>query len=112
MTLTEPTRLTAGDLLAVVGEVGCAQAAQLYAALGYGVLPMHAAEPGGGCTCPHPACPDAGKHPRLRGWQRLATTDLAVVEKWWRRWPRPTSAWPPGDASTCLTWTASREWRR
>jgi Bifunctional DNA primase/polymerase, N-terminal len=59
----------------------------VYAALGYAVVPMHTAHPGGGCTCPDRACPDPGKHPRLRGWQRLAAVDPAVVGEWWRRWP-------------------------
>jgi hypothetical protein len=87
MTLTDPNRLQAGDLLAALGEVSCAQAAQVYAALGYAVVPMHTAQPGGGCSCPDPGCPDAGKHPRLRGWQRLASTDPAVAGEWWQRWP-------------------------
>jgi Bifunctional DNA primase/polymerase, N-terminal len=86
MTLVDPNRLTAGDLLAALGEVGCAQAAQVYAALGYAVVPMHTAEPGGRCSCPDPSCRDPGKHPRLRGWQRLATIDPAVAGEWWRRW--------------------------
>jgi Bifunctional DNA primase/polymerase, N-terminal len=51
-------------------------------------VPMHAPRPGGGCSCPAgPACPDPGKHPRLAGWTRLATSDPAVVGEWWRRWP-------------------------
>jgi hypothetical protein len=87
MTLTDPTRLSPGDLLAAIGELGCAQAAQAYAALGYAVVPMHTAQPGGRCSCPDQACPDPGKHPRLRGWQRLAAIDPAVAGEWWRRWP-------------------------
>ena len=79
-------RLGPGDLLAALGELGCARAAQAYAALGFPVVPMHATRPGGGCSCLDPACPDPGKHPRLRGWQRLAATDPAVVGQWWRRW--------------------------
>jgi hypothetical protein len=84
---TDPARLGAGDVLAAVGELGCAQAAQTYAALGYPVVPMHAARPGGGCTCADRACPDPGKHPRLAGWTRLAATDPGVVGRWWQRWP-------------------------
>jgi hypothetical protein len=87
MTLIDPNRLGGGDLLAAVGEVGCAEAAQVYAALGYAVVPMHAAGLGGGCSCPDPGCPDPGKHPRLRGWTRLATSDPAVAGQWWQRWP-------------------------
>ena len=87
MTLTDPARLSPGDLLAALGELGCVRAAQVYAALGYPVVPMHAAQPDGGCTCPGSSCPEAGKHPRLRGWQRLATNDPALAREWWRRWP-------------------------
>jgi hypothetical protein len=84
----ELARLNAGDLLAALGELGCARAAQAYAALGYPVVPMHAPRPGGGCTCPAgPACQEVAKHPRLAGWPRLASTDPAVVGDWWRRWP-------------------------
>ena len=80
------TRLGAGDLLAALGELGCAQAAQAYAALGYPVVPMHTAQPGRACSCGDSGCSDPGKHPRLRGWQRLAAADPAVVGEWWRRW--------------------------
>ena len=81
-------RLGPGDLLATLGELDCAQAAPVYAALGFPVVPMHTPRPGGGCSCPDQACPDPGKHPRLRGWQRLAAADPAVVGEWWRRWPQ------------------------
>ncbi len=84
----EPARLDPGDLLAALGELGCGRAAQAYAALGYPVIPMHAPRPGGGCTCPAgPACSQAGKHPRLAAWTRLASTDPTTVAGWWRRWP-------------------------
>jgi len=85
--IDHPVRLGPDDLLAALGVLGCARAAQFYAALGFPVVPMHARRPGGGCSCPDRACSDAGKHPRLRGWTRLATTDSAVVGEWWRRWP-------------------------
>jgi hypothetical protein len=87
-----PARLGPGDLLAALGELGCPQAAQVYAALGFPVVPMHTAQPGGGCTCRDPGCPDAGKHPQLRGWTQLATVDPAVVGEWWRRWPQANLA--------------------
>jgi Bifunctional DNA primase/polymerase, N-terminal len=86
--LEDPTRLGPGELLAALGELAGAQTAQAYARLGYPVVPMHAARPDGGCTCPAgPTCREAGKHPRLRGWLRLAATDPATVAGWWRRWP-------------------------
>jgi hypothetical protein len=86
-TIHDPVQLGPGDLLAGLGELSCARAAQVYAALGYAVVPMHTARPGGGCSCTDAGCSDPGKHPRLRGWQRLAAADPAVVGEWWRRWP-------------------------
>jgi hypothetical protein len=86
--IEDPTRLGPGELLAALGELDCARAAQVYAALGFPVVPMHTTRPDGSCTCVDAACPDPGKHPRLRGWQRLASTDPAVVGEWWRRWPQ------------------------
>jgi Bifunctional DNA primase/polymerase, N-terminal len=81
-----------GELLAALGELDCPEAASVYAALGFPVVPMHTARPGGGCSCPDQACPDPGKHPRLRGWQRLTATDPMVVGEWWRRWPEANLA--------------------
>jgi hypothetical protein len=83
----DPARLGPGELLAALGALSCARAALVYAALGFPVVPMHGARPGGACTCPSRACPDPGKHPRLAGWQRLATIDPATAGEWWRRWP-------------------------
>ena len=85
-------RLGPGELLAALGELSCARAAQVYAALGFRVVPMHTAELGGGCSCADPGCADPGKHPRLRGWTRLAAVELAVVGEWWRRWPQANLA--------------------
>jgi Bifunctional DNA primase/polymerase, N-terminal len=102
MTLNDLGRVSPGELLAALGELGCAQAARVYAALGYPVVPMHAAQPGGGCSCPDPGCPEAGKHPRLRGWQRLAAVDPAVVGEWWRRWPQANLGLATGRAFDVL----------
>jgi Bifunctional DNA primase/polymerase, N-terminal len=85
--LDGPARLGPGELLAAFGELGGARAAAMYAALGFPVVPMHASQPGGSCTCLDPDCSDPGKHPRLAGWQRLAAADPAIVGEWWRRWP-------------------------
>jgi hypothetical protein len=84
----QPTLLGPSDLLAALGGLDCAHAAEVYAACGYPVIPMHAAGLDGGCTCPAgPACLDPGKHPRLAAWPRLAATDPATVRGWWQRWP-------------------------
>jgi Bifunctional DNA primase/polymerase, N-terminal len=94
--LDGPARLGPGELLAALGELDCARAAPVYAGLGFAVVPMHTARPGGSCTCPDLACSDPGKHPRLRGWQRLAAVDPAVVGEWWRRWPHANLALATG----------------
>jgi hypothetical protein len=75
-------RLDPGDLLAALGELDCARAAPVYAALGFPVVPMHTPRPGGGCSCADASCSDPGKHPRLAGWQRLAPADPVVVGEW------------------------------
>jgi Bifunctional DNA primase/polymerase, N-terminal len=86
--LDQPTLLGPSDLLAALGGLDCARAAVVYAACGYPVVPMHAAHPDEGCSCPAGSgCPEAGKHPRLAAWPRLAATDPATVRGWWDRWP-------------------------
>jgi hypothetical protein len=38
-----------------------------------------------GCSCWHgQKCPDPGKHPALKGWQKAATADLGQIAKWWK----------------------------
>jgi Bifunctional DNA primase/polymerase, N-terminal len=87
--MTDPARLGPGDLLAALGGLPTARAAEAYAALGWPVVPLHTPRPGGGCSCrAGRGCPDPGKHPRLRGWRGLASADPAEVRGWWRRWPQ------------------------
>jgi Bifunctional DNA primase/polymerase, N-terminal len=84
----QPTLLGPSDLLAALGGLDCAGAAEVYAACGYPVVPMHTAHPRGGCTCPAGAgCPEAGKHPLLAAWPRLASSEPTTVRGWWRRRP-------------------------
>jgi Bifunctional DNA primase/polymerase, N-terminal len=84
----QPALIGPIDLLAALGGLDCAGAAEVYAACGYPVVPMHAAHPDGDCSClAGLGCPEAGKHPRLAAWPRLASTDPATVRGWWRRWP-------------------------
>lgn len=80
-----------------------------YVRRGIAVIPLHTPlhnhPDGWRCTCeeyrhderyrgrgyylpPGEHCRTPGKHPRLRGaWEEQATTDEAVVRRWWRRWP-------------------------
>ncbi len=87
--MATPARPGPGDLPAALGsDLTTGRAAEAYAALGFPVVPMHAARPDGGCTCPKgQGCGDPGKHPCLAGWPTAASVTPAEVRRWWRRWP-------------------------
>jgi hypothetical protein len=101
----DPARLDASALLDALGEdLAPGRAAEVYAALGYPVLPCFEPAPAGGCTCrAGGGCHRPGKHPRLkacqagRGGVHEATTDMAMVRSWWRRWPTANVALRTGD---------------
>jgi hypothetical protein len=40
-----------------------------------------------GCACGNSECTNVGKHPRLRDWQRKATTDPDRIARWWKATP-------------------------
>ncbi len=104
-TATPVARLEPGVLLAALGDdLEPGRAAEMYAALGYPVLPCFEPAPGGGCTCRAGAgCHRPGKHPRLKGRQagqggvHEASMDPVTVRRWWRRWPRANVALRTGD---------------
>src|SRR6266542_3595802 len=103
----EPARVGPGGLLAALGEdLEPGRAGEVYAACGLPVLPVFEPAPGGGCTCRAGAgCRRAGKHPRLKarrpglGGVHEATSDLATVRGWWRRWPAANVAIRTGPGS-------------
>lgn len=70
-----------------------------YARRGWPVLPLYWPQ-GSGCACAHtgarmgdnPVCHSAGKHPLwhpddLRSGASSASTDPALLTRWWTRWP-------------------------
>jgi hypothetical protein len=62
-------------------------AALRYAAAGLSVLPLHTPTESG-CTCTAgTGCTSVGKHPRLRHGLHDASTDPALVRRWWACWP-------------------------
>ena len=68
-----------------------ARAAAVYAALGYPVLPVFQPAGPGGCPCRDGiACRRAGKHSRIVGGVRPATTESTVVRRRWRLCRPPT----------------------
>jgi putative DNA primase/helicase len=62
--------------------------ALLYAKWGLRVIPLHTIEDGA-CTClMGKDCEHKGKHPRIKQWEQLASSDELQIAKWWRQWPK------------------------
>ncbi len=100
----EPARISPGTLLAALGQdLTSGRAAEVYAALGYPVLPMWPPRPGGACTCPRGhRCPWPGKHPLGRlvpHGLRDATCDVATARAMWRQAPTANVAIRTGPGS-------------
>lgn len=72
-------------------------AALAYARHGWPVFPLHNPEVGG-CSCGRP-CKDIGKHPRTLHGVLDASTDTAVIQRWWRMWPEANVGLATGAAS-------------
>jgi Bifunctional DNA primase/polymerase, N-terminal len=62
------------------------EGARQYARLGLEVLPCHEVDDGH-CSCGRDDFRSPGKHPRTRNGLDDATTDLAIIDRWWTRWP-------------------------
>ncbi len=58
-----------------------------YASRGVPVLPLHSPNDAGHCSCRRDCGRDTGKHPRTRHGLHDATTDEAVIRRWWETWP-------------------------
>lgn len=69
-----------------------------YARHGMRVFPVHEIEREG-CSCGKLACPSAGKHPRIKDWQILATCDESEISAWWKTWPGSNIGVACGEAS-------------
>lgn len=61
---------------------------------GWRLFPTHGIVEDGGklrCTCGLDPCgkdnKNAGKHPRIREWEKHATWDQGAIERWHRKWP-------------------------
>jgi putative DNA primase/helicase len=62
-------------------------AALLYAAEGWSVVPLHSKTMSGACTCGGEHCERPGNHPRTANGLNDATTNRALIEKYWNKWP-------------------------
>ncbi|MDR7239651.1 bifunctional DNA primase/polymerase [Neobacillus drentensis] len=63
------------------------KAALAYASkLNWAVFPLHTPN-NKYCSCKNPNCQSPGKHPRTKNGLKAATTNLALIDEWWKRWP-------------------------
>jgi Bifunctional DNA primase/polymerase, N-terminal len=69
-----------------------------YAAIGWRVHPCFWIRQDSACSCGE-ECNSPGKHPILKAWQRQATTDPALITRWWRRTPEANIAVATGPGS-------------
>lgn len=67
------------------GENSLLEAAAQYAQQGLRVFPCN-----------------AGKKPLIKGWPKLATTDLQQIAQWWAKWPSANIGIATGEASGLL----------
>lgn len=76
----------------------CHKAARRYASRGWKVLPLHGIDPETGrCTCGDAECSSQGKHPRTRNGLKDASSDPAVIDAWWAKWPDANVGVVTGD---------------
>ncbi|WP_342042834.1 bifunctional DNA primase/polymerase [Bacillus sp. OTU2372] len=54
--------------------------------LNWAVFPLHSIQDGR-CTCLKKDCKSPGKHPRITGGYKSATTDKFKINQWWAKWP-------------------------
>jgi hypothetical protein len=76
-------------------------AAIAYSRLGWRVHPLHDVATGS-CSCKASCGRNAGKHPRLREWQHVATTDPRTIRGWFHTWPAANIGVATGLGSGCF----------
>jgi putative DNA primase/helicase len=69
-----------------------------YARRGWRIFPLHSIRDGR-CTCGRDCGKSAGKHPRVKGGFKVATTDAQQIEAWWIKWPDASIGIATGAAS-------------
>lgn len=69
---------------------------------GFRVFPVY--EPSAkGCSCKQGEnCSNAGKHPRVSEWQKVATTDEKQIKVWWQKWQAANIGIATGKGSNVI----------
>lgn len=75
--------------------------ARAYAARGWAIFPIFEAL-NGVCACGRDCGKNGGKHPRVTGGFKAATTEIATLDKWWKKWPRANLGIATGRISGLL----------
>jgi hypothetical protein len=89
-----------GQAAAAVRRDALLQAALGYARKGFQIVPTATPGEDGGCSCREGrACDAVGKHPRVKGWREVASTDERMIRQWWRWWPSANIAVATGAGS-------------
>lgn len=85
-----------------VDEPNMKQEALDLAEKGFRVFPVF--EPTAkGCSCKQgEICENAGKHPRVSQWQKVATTDKAQIKEWFQKWQRANIGIATGKGSNVI----------
>ena len=76
----------------------CLSAAVAAARRGWLVIPIHWPRDGQ-CSCGKGSCPSPAKHPLTKNGLKDATTDEAVIQQWWHRYPEANVAIVTGAGS-------------
>ncbi|MBA4192234.1 MAG: hypothetical protein C0467_30055 [Planctomycetaceae bacterium] len=74
-------------------------AAELYASLGWQLVPLHELLANGRCSCGRECGTSAGKHPRPSKWQEVATSNPVTIQHWWSRTPTANVGMKTGSGS-------------
>ena len=74
-------------------------AALSYANRGWRVIPLHNVKSDGDCSCGKSDCTSKGKHPRISVWQREATINTDIINRWFTQWPEANIGLVGGPAS-------------
>lgn len=77
----------------------CFFAALQYASMGWQVIPIHAINSNGECTCRNPNCSSQGKHPLTPHGLQDATIDPDQINLWFKKWPWANVGIVTGDVS-------------
>ncbi|MEV0613932.1 bifunctional DNA primase/polymerase [Nonomuraea sp. NPDC050404] len=69
-----------------------------YAAMGWSVVPgaFPLRQGPRACSCDRLGCPDPGAHPLSPAWHLQATTDAALLTRWWQAEPEANVILPTG----------------